>query len=411
MTGEGPLGRIDALDALRGLALFGIMVSHLQYVFDPIVLGPFPDPPGSFWGDTIAYWVMALLAGGTTFLAVFAALFGCGLALMLDHEGVGRGRVTRRLMILLVLGGMHGVLLWTGDILAALALMGLVVVWGLLLVPLRWLWPLALGLIGFELALEWYWAFAFSYDAASVLAWWSYTYDAGRDVSGMPFAPEMGASYLENVGHRLELMAHYYRYGHYWLPGIAGHMLIGVWLVRSGVVTCPGAHAVRLLRWRWYALAGAVVLLVLATLALHGERAWVARPPLAIGLTLEALGKVCLVLGVVGLFFRFSARLLWLAPVGRMSLSLYLLQSCVWVAFIHGVGVGWNSGFLSPALQAILGIWLFAVQIALARWWLARFRLGPFEWAWRCLIAGRVLALRKSGAGDAARKVVARNAG
>ena len=411
MTARGARARIDSLDALRGLALFGIMISHLQYVFDPIVLAPFPAPPGSFWGDTLAYWAMALLAGGTTYLALFAALFGGGLALMLDHEGVGRARVTRRLVLLLVLGGLHGVLLWTGDILAALALMGLAVVWGLSFVPRRWLWPVALGLIALELALEWYWASAFSFDRASVLDWWSSTYDPERDISGPPYAPTIGTSYLANVGHRLELMLHYYRYGLYWLPGIAGYMVIGVWLVRSGVVTHPGAHARRLWRWRWYGLAGAVVALTLATLALHGERTWVARPPLAIGLTLEAIGKVCLVLGLVGVFFRFTVRLHWLAPVGQMSLSLYLLQSCVWVAFIHGIEVGWNSGLLSPALQAIFGLWLFAVLVALAHWWLARFRLGPFEWAWRSLTAGRGLALRIPGADHADGKAAASSGG
>ena len=73
-----------------------------------------------------------------------------------------------------------------------------------------------------------------------------------------------------------------------------------------------------------------------------------------------------------------------LAPVGRMALSNYLMHSLVGIAVFYGIGLG-----IGPrhGLQGVLVafVLLFAVQIGLSRWWLARFRFGPVEWVWRSL--------------------------
>ena len=64
-----------------------------------------------------------------------------------------------------------------------------------------------------------------------------------------------------------------------------------------------------------------------------------------------------------------------------MALSNYLLQSLVGILVFHGYGLGlWGAG---RTAQVLLVLVVFAGQVALSHWWLARFRYGPVEWVWR----------------------------
>jgi len=44
-------------------------------------------------------------------------------------------------------------------------------------------------------------------------------------------------------------------------------------------------------------------------------------------------------------------------------------------------------------LGFVLAVW--ALQLAWSPWWLARFRFGPFEWAWRCATYRSLQPLRR----------------
>ena len=71
-----------------------------------------------------------------------------------------------------------------------------------------------------------------------------------------------------------------------------------------------------------------------------------------------------------------------LVPAGRVTLTLYVGQSLVAVPLLYGFGLGlWDD--LSHAGMVLWGLAAFALQIALAAWWLRHFRYGPLEWLWR----------------------------
>ncbi|RAK58256.1 hypothetical protein DJ018_06430 [Phenylobacterium deserti] len=73
-----------------------------------------------------------------------------------------------------------------------------------------------------------------------------------------------------------------------------------------------------------------------------------------------------------------------LAPVGRMTLSLYVGQSLLFVPVYYGFGLGMYRTL--PQIASLgLGVAAFAVQIAIAHLWFRRFHFGPLEWAWRSL--------------------------
>ncbi len=77
-----------------------------------------------------------------------------------------------------------------------------------------------------------------------------------------------------------------------------------------------------------------------------------------------------------------------LAAVGRTALTVYLSQSVVMTLLFFGYGLGWY-GRVGPAFGLPIVLGLFVLQVAIARWWLARFRFGPVEWIWRSLTYGR----------------------
>lgn len=63
------------------------------------------------------------LIGQVKFLTLFALLFGAGLQMLLPR---GRRWIQSRLTLLVLLGFIHGLLFWDGDILLAYGLVGLI---------------------------------------------------------------------------------------------------------------------------------------------------------------------------------------------------------------------------------------------------------------------------------------------
>ena len=72
----------------------------------------------------------------------------------------------------------------------------------------------------------------------------------------------------------------------------------------------------------------------------------------------------------------------WLAPCGRMSLTVYVSQSLYGVPMFYGFGLGLFQGFGQVNALA-LGLSLWALQMFIARVWMRRYHYGPLEWVWR----------------------------
>jgi uncharacterized protein len=93
--------------------------------------------------------------------------------------------------------------------------------------------------------------------------------------------------------------------------------------------------------------------------------------------------------GLALLFMKARWRRLieWLAPVGRMALTWYLLQTVFGIWFFYGfVPAGPKViGRIGPAWLVVIWLVGFSIQVALARAWMRRFRFGPAEWLWRTL--------------------------
>ena len=150
--------RIETMDVLRGMALFGIIASNMRAFGSP--MAAYFDHSLMWQGtaDRIAQIVIDVFITGK-FITLFSFLFGLGFAIMMDRareRGWTSGAFyLRRLTALFVLGLCHAFFLWSGDILAPYAVMGFflfsfrdasqrrILYWSVFL----YVWPLLLNLV------------------------------------------------------------------------------------------------------------------------------------------------------------------------------------------------------------------------------------------------------------------------
>ncbi|MGH8638221.1 MAG: DUF418 domain-containing protein, partial [Burkholderiales bacterium] len=123
--------RLLTLDVLRGIALLGVVIANVWLWFSGIAFR-FPgyrEELARLSLDSVVFVAIAVLVSGKA-MSTFSFLFGLGFAVqMLRAQARGRSVVpayTRRLTVLLLIGLAHMLLLWYGDILAAYAVIGFV---------------------------------------------------------------------------------------------------------------------------------------------------------------------------------------------------------------------------------------------------------------------------------------------
>ncbi len=213
-------------------------------------------------------------------------------------------------------------------------------------------------------------------------------------------------SYLDTVGWRGRRFLEKAAGDAGFAVALVSMFLLGVWFVRSGVMAEPAKH---LAFFRKLALWGLPLGIGLGLLTgfiavshTPGERydGWgIARGLLMLGNLPACLGYVGLV--VTMLYSRTAlSRIRVLAAPGRMALTNYLMQSVICMAVFYGFGLGqWG---MPRAQQVLFVVVVYAAQIALSHWWLARFRYGPMEWLWRGFTYRQVPPLRIGGGPAAA---------
>jgi len=137
--------RIEALDVLRGLAIFGILVVNVEQMFLPLVIAN--DPVAMIPGErgTLAAWAFTDALFENKFLTLFSLLFGIGFCLQFlrAHDARSFRRLyLRRALILILFGLLHATFFYKADVLVIYALTALV------LMPLRRLSARALAWSG-----------------------------------------------------------------------------------------------------------------------------------------------------------------------------------------------------------------------------------------------------------------------
>lgn len=382
-----PSERIVSLDALRGVAVLGILVINVRVFSMPETTLLNPTVFGDFTGANYWAWLVGHVLAEQKFITLFSALFGAGMVLFIESkERKGQPAMPlhyRRTAWLIAIGLAHAYLLWYGDILVAYGLCGLALVFAydwepralaglalvfLLVTPLLEVFA-GLTVGGEAIASQWA-------PAESVLRAEVETYRSGWIVQ---FDHRASTAFeRQTVG---------FLGGTFWRVG--GTVLLGMALYKWGVLTGERSSAF----YRRLVAGGLVgVAIVLAGVWYIEANDWSAGAALFwrqfnyVGSLLVAGGYV----GIVTLYARWRPEgpaTRAFAAVGRTAFTNYLLQTVVATTVFYGHGLGlFGSVSRVEALGMVVAFW--AIQVALSVAWLRRYRFGPVEWLWRTLTYG-----------------------
>ena len=368
----------------------------------PLAARANPTAYGDLHGADGAVWLATYVLADGKFIAIFAMLFGAGIAMQAARNEIAGIPAAfphyRRMAALLVIGMLHAYLLWYGDMLVMFALCGTQVFLHRALVPAR---LMIAGIVIFSIAPL----------LISALAWITPDVVAQAAIFSQPSSDALTrelvayrGSWLMQQAHRVptawEFQTSQFALRGVWQTG--GLMLLGMGLFRVGVLT--GERPAR-----WYAALAAggfgigVPLLLWAAYRsfLHG---WDLRDHMLLSIHLDYWGNLFVGFGWLGAIL-FLHRRDWLfaavAAVGRTALSNYLLATvlCTTVFYGHGFGLFGSVDRVGP-LAVVVIVWM--IQLVVSPWWLSRFAMGPLEWVLRWATVGRRVPIRLTSAEPAA---------
>ena len=376
--------RIEVLDALRGFALFGILLANLYSFFgyntlapEEIVALPNADRGVLFFID----WFIE-----SKFFGLFSILFGIGFGLqaarMADRPGFFQTYWYRRMFILVTIGLLHMVFVWIGDILTLYALLGM-------LLPLflnvsdkaliRWIVCLLLAPIAI---------FFLTYATSEAAAW-----GALRQFSTELKTDEMRTSdswrevFFANALGVIPRPMSYLLSGRY--PQVFGLFLIGLLLSRR----LPDIVSSKIPLNRWMAAAflfGLLCSLAYAWTKLTTGSYYSLTPAGAMQAVVLHLGAPPLSLAIGWAFLQAWHRASesrffhYLSTLGRMALTNYLFQTTVSVLLFFGYGFGLMRE-LPYSVLPLVALGILLCQWLLSHFWLARWPQGPLETVWKRL--------------------------
>jgi uncharacterized protein len=389
--------RMEVLDVLRGIAIYGILLVNIGALSGSEFLTPAQHSalPLSRADSVLEFLLEWLVA--QKFYSLFSFLFGVGFAVFVSRasaRGSEPARLfKRRLAGLAIIGLVHTTLIWMGDILLTYALIGFA------LIPflhrddrtvLRWatMWliaPIPLYLVVFGLA----WFLPAPPPTGSLPPVLVGAVDAFAHGRYLDVVRGNLIFSVANAIRRLVLM---------FFPRVFGMFLLGFYVGRRNVFGSVAQHRPlfqRVLIWGFG--MGLPLSFVAAALGDSGNPRFPTGLEL-LHMTVQTIAVPSLALGyaaAISLMFHRRPRLLrHVAPVGRMALSNYLLHSICGVMVFYGIGLGlWGRASFFVLMVAATAV--VAIQMVVSRWWLSRAAFGPAEWIWRTMTYGRRVQLMR----------------
>ncbi len=443
-----PIGepeRLPGLDVLRGVAMLGIFFVNMQLFAMPFMEGfglvSLPDAPRS----EQVVWILIQIVCQYKFISLFSLLFGAGVAMQqMRAAAAGRpfvGVFLRRMATLACFGLLHAILLWYGDILFVYALLGTVL---LLLVG----WSARALLTAAAVCLAVSIVMSSGLGAMSIIAaghaggapsadvepalpadeataettpaetpslelteeptpaptGWKAISDAGFQPSNeIWIAGEIQAYKHGPLRDALTYRLVSYSFALVSLPLSYGWRVMAMFLLGAALMKL-GFFASRPSPWHGRLMAvglGVGLPLELASAAMtwssNFELGW-----LAVASTpLHEIGSAFLCMGYTGLVMRLVSRRevgpvgRAVANLGRMALTVYLLETIVSTALMYWWGGGWFDE-VSRVEQLGLVAAIYAGLLIFSNLWLRWAQMGPFEWLWRSITYWRLPPLRRT---------------
>lgn len=417
--------RIDALDALRGVAVLGVFIINIIGFSTPWLGFSYPTLAGG--GGTLNYglWTFTEIFVEGSMRGLFSLMFGASVILFTQRAAFPDGPIKiadlyyRRTLWLIVFGIAHAyLLLMPGDILLVYGIAGLIIF------PFRILSARKLAYLagGIALCIVLHDAFIVELpekrrglEAQAIEA----MVEAGDEVTDeqqekldawhdeISHLSEPETIIEDSVANRTADVATVYAANadevdvstgglSWWVADAFMMMLLGMALHKWKIIT--GERSARF--YATLALCAYAVGLSIRVWAVWSR--WEAdfSPLLWLEWTPFQIARIAMTIGHAGLvfflwkFFSSSLPMRALTAAGRMALTNYIGQTVIANLIFTGVGLGLYGSLDRTSVYGVMLVIWFA-QLTFSMWWLARFRFGPLEWGWRALTYGHRSPLRK----------------
>ena len=395
MKPTDPGSRIAVVDAVRGFALFGVLLVNM-YNFGAY------SAEWAGWFDRICFTVTHALFE-TKFWRLFSILFGFGFSLQLlkaDANG-SLWFYVRRLVILFFIGVAHA-LLYDGDILMSYAMLGIVLI-AFRKVGQRTLLYLAFILLAVFPVCNMVDSLQGPDSFFQSEATFSSAGLAGERI-GHPYVGTLSDVLTENKKAIPPLI---------WVeldgaeshPAIFAMLLLGLFVGRSGVFQNIREH-LPLFRKVFVLGLGFGAITAIVEWALGHYLGYEVFRESTASVGVQLLGDTLFAYGTTSLSLAYAAGIVLLAqcsawsPVlglfenlGRMALTIYLSGTLMFTTLFYGYGFG-QFNLIGPTGVFVYAVLFFALQMAFCALWLKQFRYGPIEWVWRSLTYLKVQPLK-----------------
>ncbi|MGW6146865.1 DUF418 domain-containing protein [Bacillus mycoides] len=369
--------RVEFVDAIRGFALFGILLVNITL----IQFGLFAnEKPTYIFGklDESANWFIQFF-GTQNFISLFSFLFGLSI-ILLQKSIIAKGKkffptYIRRISILLLLGYIHGTFVWEGDILFAYGIVGIFLMMFINRKPKTLLiWAsILLALIMFA-----------SYQSEPT----SNTFnDVAPYIEKEHKVHETG-NYMDHINFRLTENP----FDYMGINGVFGLVilsifalifmfplfLLGMYVGKKGWLFEIDKH-IPAVKKIW--LITGIFSFTIKILTMF------VKHPILIMLQdgLTPVTMTFLYGSTITLLFHYkkASRLLtYMANMGKMSVSNYLAQSIIATTIFYAYGFGLY-GKIGYFFGILLTIGIYTIQLFVSTYWLQKYRMGPVEYVWR----------------------------
>ena len=386
--------RVEAVDAIRGIAVAMILMLHSIEHFNFYEFTT-PESPWLKLTDQIIWDSLWFTIGGKAY-AIFALLFGFSFHIMLSNaqrRGQGfRGRFVWRMLLLFLFGNLNGAF-FCGEVLVLYSIVGLIMP---LVCTLRTRTVLILSAVCLLQPVEWMKMIyaAIHPDAASILTFdygnhWQNAMNALREgnfldtlranlwdgqIFSLAWAWGAGRFFqtaalfmIGMVAGRLQWFAHTQENRRLWARILAVSLIL--FFILSGLHALIPQYANSLPQ------DADTVLTIL-------HQGTFSQSLLSIiGSLKNCAFMFLLVTGMLFAFYgtRLQRLMRGIMPYGRMSLTNYVMQSMIGAFLFYNWGLHLQ---LCHTWSELLGISVLVVQILFCRWWMAHHRRGPLEEIW-----------------------------
>jgi uncharacterized protein len=364
-----------APDVLRGFALLGILVVNIQFMGLNSDQGARGEWTQGFANGSATFLIAALFAG--KFYLLFSFLFGYSSNYVIRNDRSNRARWIKRCFVLIVFGAIHFTFLWHGDIIFLYGVFGLILTFFFFRKDKTLkIWTRVTFLISTF--------FIFLIGTLTFVA----EYLLGEDLelseeSNLDQILQNG-SFLESIPARLEVWLLSISTGILLQGGLAfAAFLLGVRLARTNFLSSPLDKASNSRLMKKGLFLGLPIQIIAALIFLRNEQSVDPSESIyLISLSASFVAAPLLSMFYVGVIRKLVEEqphlVLWMKPAGKMSLTIYILQSVVTSLIFGPWGLGLFQDLQTWQVFVLaIVIWLFLTY--LAAHWLKRFKQGPLE--------------------------------